>query len=396
MHVMSARTSAPVPSAGDVLSLIRRGEVSTRSDVVRVTGLSRTAVTARLAALLRSGLLVEGDDAPSTGGRPPAQLRFNARAGVVLAGALGRSRTQLGLCDLEGEVLASAEFDHADGAVPDDLMPRLLDGFEELLRGVALAPSAVRGVGLSIPGTVDIERGTSLASPIMRGWDGVPLAPYLEPLGGMPVRIDNDANVLALSEARGHLQTHRDLVVVKASTGISCGILSEGRLLRGARGAAGEIGHTKSPSAQGRPCRCGETGCLEAVAGGWALVQEVAAAGRPVSHIRELVEQAARGDAEARARIRDSGRHVGDVLAAVVNLLNPRAVVVGGDMAPAYDTFVAGLRETLYAGATDVASRDLEILPSTYGAQAGVVGCAQLVLSDVLSATSLDKALAAG
>jgi len=80
----------------------------------------------------------------------------------------------------------------------------------------------------------------------------------------------------------------------------------------------------------------------------------------------------------------------------VVNLLNPRAVVVGGDMAPAYDTFVAGLRETLYAGATDVASRDLEILPSTYGAQAGVVGCAQLVLSDVLSATSLDKALAAG
>jgi predicted NBD/HSP70 family sugar kinase len=392
---MSARTSAPVPSAGDVLTLIRRGEVSTRSDVARVTGLSRTAVTARLAALLRSGLLVEGDDAPSTGGRPPAQLRFNARAGVVLAGALGRSRTQLGLCDLEGEVLASAEFDHADGAVPDDLMPRLLDGFEELLRGTALATSAVRGVGLSIPGTVDIERGTSLASPIMRGWDGVPLAPYLEPLGEVPVRIDNDANVLALSEARGHLQTHRDLVVVKASTGISCGILSGGRLLRGARGAAGEIGHTKSASAQGRPCRCGETGCLEAIAGGWALVQDVAAAGRPVSHIRELVEQAARGDAGARARIRDSGRHVGDVLAAVVNLLNPRAVVVGGDMAPAYDTFVAGLRETLYAGATDVASRDLEILPSTYGAQAGVVGCAQLVLSEVLSPSSLDQALAA-
>src|SRR5690349_18695677 len=115
---MSGRASAPVPSAGDVLALIRGGEVSTRSEVARVTGLSRTAVTARLAALLRSGLVVEGEDGPSTGGRPPAQLRFNARAGVVLAGALGRSRTQFGLCDLEGEVLASAEFDHADGAVP--------------------------------------------------------------------------------------------------------------------------------------------------------------------------------------------------------------------------------------------------------------------------------------
>ena len=360
-----------------------------------MTGLSRTAVTARLSALLRSGLLIEGEDAPSTGGRPPAQLRFNARAGVVLAGALGRSRTQFGLCDLEGEVLASAEFDHADGAVPDDLMPRLLDGFMDLLSDARVQPKAVRGVGLSIPGTVDIARGTSMSSPIMRGWDGVELAPYLKALDPVTIRIDNDARVLALSETRGHLQTHRDLVVVKASTGIGCGIISEGRLLRGARGAAGELGHTKSPSAGGRPCRCGETGCLESVAGGWALVQDVAAAGRPVSHIRELVERAARGDADARARIRDSGRHIGELLAAVVNLLNPRAVVVGGDMAPAYDTFVAGLRETLYAGATEVASRDLEILPSTYGAQAGVVGCAQLVLSEVLAPASLDKALAA-
>lgn len=359
-----------------------------------MTGLSRTAVTARLAALLGSGLVVEGEDAPSTGGRPPAQLRFNARAGVVLAGALGRSRTQFGLCDLEGEVLASAEFDHADGAVPDDLMPRLLDGFMDLLRDARLEPKAVRGVGLSIPGTVDVERGMSMSSPIMRGWDGVELAPYLESLGGVAIRVDNDARVLALSETRGHLQTHRDLVVVKASTGISCGIISEGRLLRGARGAAGELGHTKSPAARGRPCRCGETGCLESVAGGWALVQDVAAAGRPVSHIRELVDQAAHGDADARARIRDSGRRVGEVLAAVVNVLNPRALVIGGDMAPAYDTFVAGLRETLYADATEVASRDLEILPSTYGAQAGVVGCAQLVLSEVLSPASLDKVLA--
>jgi predicted NBD/HSP70 family sugar kinase len=369
--------------------------VSTRSEVARVTGLSRTAVTARLGALLRAGLLVEGDDAPSTGGRPPAQLWFNARAGVVLAGALGRSRTQLGLCDLEGEILAGAEFEHADGAVPDDLMPRLLDGFRDLLGGAGLEPEAVRGVGLSIPGSVDIERGMSIGSPIMRGWDGVALAPYLEALGPVTIRIDNDARVLALSETRGHLRAHRDLVVLKASTGISCGIIADGRLLRGSRGAAGELGHSKSPSAQGRQCRCGETGCLESVAGGWALVQDLAAAGHPVSHVRELVEQAARGDADARARIRESGRRVGEVLAAVVNVLNPRVVVVGGDMAPAYDTFVAGLRETLYADATEVASRNLEILPSTHGAQAGVVGCAQLVLNDVLSPASLDKALAA-
>jgi predicted NBD/HSP70 family sugar kinase len=395
MRVMLLRPSSSPPSAGDVLTLIRHGEVSTRSEVARVTGLSRTAVTARLGALLRSGLLIEGDDAPSTGGRPAAQLRFNARAGGVLAGALGRSRTQIAVCDLDGEVLESAEFDHEDVAVPDEMMPRVLEGFEDLLGRAGLEHAAVRGVGLSIPGTVDIERGMSLASPIMRGWDGVELAPYLRALGPIPVRVENDANVLALSESRGHLQTFRDFVAVKASTGIGAGVISGGRLLRGAVGAAGEIGHTKSPAAEGRPCRCGETGCLEAVAAGWALVQEMANEGHPVAHIRELVDLATRGDADARARIRDSGRRVGEVLAALVNLLNPGAVVIGGDMAPAYDTFVAGLRETLYADATALAQRELEILPSTYGVQAGVVGCAQLVLADVLAPASIDGALTA-
>ena len=388
------RPSSPPPSAGDVLALIRSGQVSTRSEVARATGLSRTAVTARLGALLRSGLLVEGDDAPSTGGRPAAQLRLNARAGVVLAGALGRSRTQIAVCDLEGAVLGSAEFDHEDGAVPEEMMPRLLEGFEDLLCSAGFERAAVRGVGLSIPGSVDLDRGMSVSSPIMRGWDHVELAPYLKALGPVPIRIDNDANVLALSESRGHLQSFRDFVVVKASTGIGAGVVSGGRLLRGALGAAGEIGHTKSPAAAGRPCRCGETGCLEAVAAGWALVQDMAAEGHPVAHIRELVDLAARGDADARARIRDSGRRVGEVLAAIVNLLNPAAVIVGGDMAPAYDTFVAGLRETLYADATALASRELEILPSTHGAQAGVVGCAQLALTEVLSSASIDRALA--
>lgn len=156
----------------------------------------------------------------------------------------------------------------------------------------------------------------SLASPIMRSWDGVSLAPYLEALGAVPVRVENDANVLALSESRGHLQTFRDFVVVKASTGIGAGVISDGRLLRGALGAAGEIGHTKSSAAAGLSCQCGETGCLEAVAGGWALVQSMADEGRPLAHFRELVGRAAGGNADARARIREAGRRVGEVLAA--------------------------------------------------------------------------------
>ena len=146
-------------------------------------------------------------------------------------------------------------------------------GFTELLDRLERPVEAVRAVGLCIPGTVDFVRGASLDSPVMAGWDGVELAPFLRELTQAPVLVDNDANVLALSERRGHLEHHRDLVFVKASTGIGVGIVTGGQLLRGALGAAGEIGHTKIPAAKGLPCRCGDTGCVEAVAAGWALVQ---------------------------------------------------------------------------------------------------------------------------
>ena len=114
---------------------------------------------------------------------------------------------------------------------------------------------------------------------------------------------------------------------------------------------------------------------------------------RRLAHIRDLVSRALDGDAAARRRIRESGRRVGEVLAGVVNLLNPGALVIGGDIAAAYDIFVAGLRETLYAGATAAASNALEIVPSTHGADAGIVGCAQAAVSDVLSPATVDAML---
>ena len=143
------------------------------------------------------------------------------------------------------------------------------------------------------------------------------------------------------------------------------------------------------------PCRCGDTGCLEAVAGGWALVRALSQQGRAVGHIRDVVELANSGDAEARRMIRDSGRHVGEVLAAAVNLLNPALLVVAGDMARAYDIFVAGLRETLYGNATALATRVLQVVPSTYGDQSGVIGSATMVLDHVLSPRLIDAALGA-
>ena len=177
----------------------------------------------------------------------------------------------------------------------------------------------------------------------MSGWDGVPLQPYFIELTDAPVILDNDVNVIALAERRGDRHAIDDMLVIKASTGLGAGIIAGGSLQRGAVQAAGEFGHNKTAAAR-LACRCGDTGCLEAIAGGWALVNALATGppGRSYPRRRGVGHS---GDAEARRMIRASGRYVGEVLAGAVNLLNPALLVVAGDMARAYDIFVAGLRE---------------------------------------------------
>lgn len=378
-------TDQMAPSTpGDIYAVLRDHGAVTRSEIGRLTGLSRTAVTTRVAPLLAHGLVAEQDQAPSTGGRPAAFLTFNAAAGVVLAAALGRSRVRLAVCDLAGDVLAAEDIEQDTTAAPDVLMPRIVERLSALLSSTDRRPGDVFGVGVSLPGTVDQERGCSIDSPVMTGWDGVALAPYFAGLTHAPVVLDNDANVIALAERHAERTPVDDLLVVKASTGLGAGIISGGGLRRGATQAAGEFGHNKTPAAAGLPCRCGDTGCLEAIAGGWALVRALREQGYPVEHLRDVVALAHEGDADARRAIRDSGRHVGEVLAAAVNLLNPAVLVIAGDMAGAYEIFVAGLRETLYRDATALATQALQISPSAYGDASGLHGSAMLALDHVL------------
>lgn len=379
-------------SAGDLLQLVRHGDAGSRADLVRLTGLSRTAVNARLTQLEDAGLVLVGDELASTGGRPASGLVLNASAGVVLAAAVGRSRSQLAVLDLRGHELGSSSVEHEVGATPDVVLPVVARHLAALVEG-----RSVLGTGISLPGTVDPVRGVSIDSPAMPGWDGVDLAAALV-AGGVatgPTYVANDADVLARSERLGHAATHRDLLVVKASTGLGLGILAEGRVVAGHLGAAGEIGHTKVDAAAGLPCRCGDTGCLETIAAGWALVARLREDGHAVDHVRDLAALAASGDPGAKHHLRESGRRLGEVLAVAINILNPEAVVIGGDMAAAFDVYTAGVRESVYARASALATRDLRFLSSTYGDRAGIVGCASMVLDQVLSAAAVDARLLA-
>lgn len=381
-------------TAGQILQLILSRQANSRSEIARLTGLSRTAVTARVSQLAGQGLIVEDAAIESTGGRPAGRLTFNASGGVVPAVSIGRSRIQLAIADLGCSLLAedSLEVDHASG--PQRCLPAVVDRLHEMLSGCGRTLADVRGIGVSVPGNVDPARGAMVSSIVLPSWDGIELPPLFRDDLDVPVLVDKDVNVMALAEQRGPLRNARDLLMVKASTGIGVAIVSGGVLQRGSLSAAGELGHIPIWGGTGVLCRCGQTDCLEAVAGGWAMVRELQQLGRDVRHVRDVVAIAAKGDPEALGMIRDAGRLVGAVLSAAVTLLNPEVVVIGGDLAGAYEPFVAGLRETVYQRSTAVATRQLRIVAATFGERQGLVGCAAMIGQWITSDQAVDAAIA--
>jgi predicted NBD/HSP70 family sugar kinase len=391
----SKAASSPAVTSGDVLRLIRTGAAATRTEIGRRTGLSRPAVALRVAELTARGLVTEGDAAPSSGGRPPTRLEFNADAGTVLAAALGISRSEVAVCDLAGRVLTRTAGTPAVERGPDAVVPWLLDTWTALLDAAGRSGAGVRGVGVGVPGTVEFATGRAASPPVLASWSGVEIRPLVAARFPVPVLLDNDVNVMALGEHRAHHPGVDDLVFVKVSTGVGAGIVSGGSLLRGDLGAAGEIGHIPVRDGGGTPCRCGNTDCLEALAGGPALLARLAAAGGAAAGIPELAALAQGGDPAAVTLVRDAGRRVGEVLAGAVNLLNPAVIVLGGDLARAYDPLVAGVREVVFRRSTALATRRLTVVPSRAWDDAGLLGAAELVLDRVLSPEAVNAEIAA-
>jgi predicted NBD/HSP70 family sugar kinase len=375
-------------TSGEVLRLIREECVDTRTELCRVTGLSRPAVTARVTELIQRGLVVERADGPSTGGRPPARLAFNAAGGAVLVASLGHTHGHIAVCDLAGEILLQAPTDLTAGRGAETVLPALLDRWTELLAKIGLDACAVRGVGVGIPGTVEFAAGRAESSVATPYWGGVEIAPLVTGRFPVPVYLDNDVNVMALGEHRAGTAAG-DLLFVKLSTGIGAGVIAGGRLQRGALGAAGEIGHIPVLDSAGVRCRCGNLGCVEAVAGGVALLERSGCA-----DLAELVRRAQSGDPTVVMVVREAGRRIGEVIASAVNLLNPSVVVLGGDLAGAYEPLIAGVREVVYQRATALATRQLRIEPSRLGDTAGLLGCATLALDHILAPEAVDATYA--
>jgi predicted NBD/HSP70 family sugar kinase len=383
-------------TAGGLFRLIRDEGVATRAELAARTGIARSTVSQRVERLLERGFVVEAGEAPSSGGRPPTVLKFNQNAGVILAADLGATHCRIVVTDLAGEQLVEHPADLDIAAGPERVLPWVLDRFDDLLAEAACSPDRVRGIGVGLPGPVEFATGRAVNPPIMPGWDGVDVPAILRSRFEVPVFVDNDVNVMALGEYWSDGRAISDeMLFIKVGTGIGAGIISNGQIHRGAQGAAGDIGHIRLADHQEVTCRCGNRGCVEALAGGGALARQLREVGLEARGSRDIVDYVRAGEVTAVRLVRDAGRMIGEVLAGLVNFHNPSAIVVGGDLANADDQLLAGIREVVYQRSTALATRHLQIRRSRLGDRAGATGAAVMVLDAVLSADAVDAALAA-
>jgi glucokinase-like ROK family protein len=383
-----------------VIDALRERGPASRAELARITGLSRSTISTLVADLVTSGLVDEGEGEPQVGahrGRPPQMVSLNSSAGLALGIDFGHRHLRVAVSDLSHKVLAETwremDVDHSaeHGLEAAEIF------VDQVLAEAGVDRSRVIGVGMGLPGPINRATGTVEAASILPGWVGVDAADEAGARLGLPVEVENDANLGALAElVWGAGRGKSDVAYIKVSSGIGAGLISGGRLHHGVGGTAGEIGHTLVAEG-GAVCRCGNRGCLETLASARAIADLLSTSRREEISTRRLLELSAASDQAAQRLIGDAGRAIGLAVANMCNVLNPERVIVGGDLSAAGDVLLGPVRETVRRNAIPSAVEDLEIVPGVLGERAELLGALALVLheSDRFVAPELVSAKAA-
>ncbi|HWS39643.1 MAG TPA: ROK family protein [Actinoplanes sp.] len=388
-----------VTALSAVLDLVRSGRAATRPEIERHTGLGRKLIAQRVDELVAAGLLAEGAFGPSTGGRAPRQLQFVADAGHLLVAHYGATRVGAALADLTGKVIDLVDREHPIADGPEPALDAVFELWDTMLKRRP-ADRPLWGAGIGVPGPVEFSTARLVSPPIMPGWHGFGIREKIQRRYGIPSWVDNDVNAMALGELRaGEAQGAGDFIYLKIGSGIGAGLVTRGALHRGAQGVAGDVGHTTTREPWGVTCRCGKTDCLEAVAGGAALVKDVAAAvargespvlaDRGDLTVDDLRYAAEHGDRVTTELLSRSGRLVGEMLAGVVNLFNPSLIIIGGHVAEAGDSVLAAVRQAIYDQSLPLATRDLRIVRSMRSDMVGVTGSAFTAIDELFRPANL-------
>ena len=386
-----------------LVDLVRKHGCFSKADLAVSTDYSRTKITNCIDSLLHKEIIITNKDTVYSGGRRSKTYSLNGKLGLVAGVDIGATSIDLGVADFSGKLLTH----HAEAASikdgPIKILGRVCTLLEKSLLEKSLSSGKMKGIGIGVPGPVDFSVGALVSPPIMPGWDSYPIIQTVQQwFPSANVVVDNDVNVMALGEIdQGAGQGVDNLIFVKIGTGVGAGIICEGKIYRGFRGCAGDIGHI-SVDKSGPLCHCGNTGCLETVAAGPAIADRAflaAQAGKSPIIMRHYEENgrilraedvgaaAREGDASAIEVIRASGRYIGDVLASLVNFYDPQMIVIGGGVSNLGNLLLSSIRQAVLQRSTPLATRDLQIVFSQTCADAGVLGAVSLAMEYMFSLT---------
>ena len=370
-----------------ILDLIRftPGGIS-RVELARQMGLTRAAVTAIINDLTRVGIVREVE-AHYPSGRRPIVLEINPERGLVVGIDMGATHITTVLADFAAQVKLEIEepMDITLGA--KTCLAQADELVKKVLKDAGYKLTDIAAVGIGVPGPIDMTAGMVIEPPIMPGWDQYPIRDALSKQWGCPIALGNDAEHGAVGEwAYGAGRGERNLAYIKMGTGIGAGLLLEGQIYHGATGSAGEIGHITIQE-NGPLCTCGNRGCLEAIAGGWAIARSgIAAAGAnprsllaqitPAKNItaRDVINAARNGDLVSQRIMIEAGIHLGTAIASLVNLFNPSMVVVGGGVAQMGDLLLEPVRKTVSERSLHLVSQSVRITSALLGRRSSAIG----------------------
>ncbi|MFJ3901378.1 ROK family protein [Streptomyces sp. NPDC090025] len=370
-----------------VVRAVRMAGSLTQAEIARSTGLSAATVS-NIVRELKEGGTVEVTPT-SAGGRRARSVSLSGDAGIVIGVDFGHTHLRVAVGNLAHQVLA-------EEAEPLDVDASAAEGFDRaeqlvsrLIAATGIGRDKVIGVGLGVPGPIDVSSGTIGSTSILPGWSGINPADQLSARLGVPVHVDNDANLGALGElVWGSGRGVKDLAYIKVASGVGAGLVIDGRVYRGPGGTAGEIGHITLDES-GPVCRCGNRGCLETFAAARYVLPLLQSSHGPDLTMERVVQLAREGDPGCRRVIADVGRHIGSGVANLCNLLNPSRVVLGGDLAEAGELVLAPIRDSVSRYAIPSAARQLSLAPGALGGRAEVLGALALVLSEMGDSTLL-------
>lgn len=371
-----------------ILNYVReRGPIS-RADIAHETALQRSTVSLIVEDLRDEGL-IEEVSGESTGGRPPLLLSLRTADAVAIGVDVGTHRTIVATSDLAGRVLDIETFDTPVDA--DKLIENIIKHARAL---IAKNKNTIEGIGISLPGLVDPETA-KLYVPHFK-WRDIPLVEELSAAVGLPIMIDNDANAAALAElwfGRPEIQQVRDFILVLIEEGVGTGIVFDGQVYRGERGAAGEFGHMTIGSGAPVACASGRYDCWEAFASERAALARYAKVSTSTNRapnitFTSLMDLALGGDEQAKAALKETAYYLGVGISNLIRGLAPEAVIVGGPIVRAWSLMVDDVRGTVEAS-TCQGLPSTPIIASTLGPEPTLMGAVSLVLAGKFASASV-------